>query len=164
MRYFPKTNLVLCLPTLSGITCLSEVNKGTSRFLHWLVLVQANVKVKVAQSCLALCYLMDHTAYGILQVRILEWVSFPFSRGSSQPRDRTKVSLSADGFFNTWAISTGQGKHFLSRGAWRKPSLRIMNHFKSNSKHWWDCLSVEMGVWNIQLGCLEGQCLQSLIQ
>ena len=65
-----------------------------------MVLVQSNVKVKVAQSCLALCYLMDHTAYGILQVRILEWVSFPFSRGSSQPRDRTKVSLIADGFFN----------------------------------------------------------------
>ena len=32
MRYFPKTNLVLCLPTLSGITCLSEVNKGTRSF------------------------------------------------------------------------------------------------------------------------------------
>ena len=27
--------------------------------------------------------------HGILQVRILEWVAFPFSRGSSQPRDLT---------------------------------------------------------------------------
>ena len=32
------------------------------------------------------------TVHGILQARILEWVAFPFSRGSSQPRDRTQVS------------------------------------------------------------------------
>ena len=30
---------------------------------------------------------MDYTVNGILQTRILEWVAFPFSRGSSQPRD-----------------------------------------------------------------------------
>ena len=41
---------------------------------------------------------MDHTVYGILQARILEWVAFPFSRGSSQPRDRTQVSRIASGF------------------------------------------------------------------
>ena len=29
----------------------------------------------------------DYTVHGILQARILEWVAFPFSRGSSQPRD-----------------------------------------------------------------------------
>ena len=29
---------------------------------------------------------------GIFQARILEWVAMPFSRGSSQPRDRTRVS------------------------------------------------------------------------
>ena len=32
---------------------------------------------------------------GILQARILEWVAFPFSRGSSQPRDQTQVSCIA---------------------------------------------------------------------
>ena len=45
------------------------------------------VKVKVAQSCLTLCDPMDSTVHGILQARTLEWVAFPFSRGSSQPRD-----------------------------------------------------------------------------
>ena len=30
---------------------------------------------------------MDSTVHGILQARILKWVAFPFSRGSSQPRD-----------------------------------------------------------------------------
>ena len=44
-------------------------------------------EVKIAQSCLTLCDSMDYVAHGILQARILEWVAFPFSRGSSQPRD-----------------------------------------------------------------------------
>ena len=47
---------------------------------------------------------MDYTVYGILQARILEWVAFPFSRGFSQPRDRTPVSpASAGGLFTTGA-------------------------------------------------------------
>ena len=37
------------------------------------------------------------------QARILEWVAFPFSRGSSQPRDLTLVSCIAGGFFAVWA-------------------------------------------------------------
>ena len=45
------------------------------------------------QSCLTLCDPMDYTytVHGILQARILEWVAVSFSRGSSQPRDRTQV-------------------------------------------------------------------------
>ena len=35
---------------------------------------------------------MDYIVHGTLQARILEWIAFPFSRGSSQPRDRTQVS------------------------------------------------------------------------
>ena len=50
------------------------------------------VKVKVAQSYWTLCDPMDYTVHGILQARILEQVAFPFSRGSSQHRDRTQVS------------------------------------------------------------------------
>ena len=59
--------------------------------------------VKVAQSCPTLCNSLDYTVHGILQARILEWVAFPFSRGSSQPRDRTQVSHIAGGFFTSWA-------------------------------------------------------------
>ena len=59
--------------------------------------------VKIAQSCLILCDLMDYTVHGILQARILEWVAVPFSRGSSQPRDQTQVSHIAGGFFTSWA-------------------------------------------------------------
>ena len=45
------------------------------------------VLMKVTQSCLTLCDPKNYTVYGILQARILEWVAFPFSTGSSQPRD-----------------------------------------------------------------------------
>ena len=60
-------------------------------------------KVKGAQSCLTLCDPMDYTIDGILQVRILEWVAFPFSKGSSLPRDWTQVSRVAGRFFTSWA-------------------------------------------------------------
>ena len=60
-------------------------------------------EVKVTQSCPALCDPMDYTVRGILQARILEWVAFSFSRGSSQTRDQTQVSCIAGGFFTSWA-------------------------------------------------------------
>ena len=50
-----------------------------------------------------LCKSMDCEVHGILQARILEWVAFPFSRGSSQPRDRTQVSRTAGKFYTSWA-------------------------------------------------------------
>ena len=59
-------------------------------------------EVKVAKSHLSLCNSMDYTVHGILQVRTLEWVAFPFSRGSFQPRDQPRspalqaVSLPAE--------------------------------------------------------------------
>ena len=62
------------------------------------------MKVKVAQLCLTLCDPMDYTVHGILQARILEWVAFPFSRGSSQPRDWTEVSHIAGEFFINWGM------------------------------------------------------------
>ena len=60
------------------------------------------VEVKESKSlslCSTLCDPMDYTVHGILQARILEWVALPFSRESSQPRDRTQVSHIAGGFF-----------------------------------------------------------------
>ena len=40
--------------------------------------------------------------------RILEWVAYPFSSGSSWPRNRTGVSCIADGLFTNWAIREAQ--------------------------------------------------------
>ena len=47
--------------------------------------------------------LPSSSVHGVLQARILEWVAMPFSRGSSQPRDQTQVSCTADRFFTSWA-------------------------------------------------------------
>ena len=66
------------------------------------------MKVKVSQSCLTLCDPMDYRGHGILQARILEWVAFPFSRGSSQPRDQTQVSCIAGGIFTSLATREAQ--------------------------------------------------------
>ena len=51
---------------------------------------------------------MDDTVRGILQARILEWVAFPFSRGSSQPRDQIQVFRIAGEFFTSGAIREAQ--------------------------------------------------------
>ena len=47
------------------------------------------------------CSLPGSSVHGILQARILEWVTMPSSRGSSQPRDRAWFSCIADGFFTS---------------------------------------------------------------
>ena len=75
----------------------------------WLFLngVKSN-EVKVTQLCPTLCNPMDYTVHGILQSRILEWVPIPFSKGSSQPRDWTQVSLNAGRFFTSWASREAQ--------------------------------------------------------
>ena len=54
--------------------------------LLWVKVLLTKLKVKVAQSRPTLCDPTDYTVQGILQARILEWVAFPFSSGSSQLR------------------------------------------------------------------------------
>ena len=66
------------------------------------------IVIKVTQSCLTVCDPMDYTIHGILQARILEWVAFPLSRGSSQPRDWMQVSHIAGWFFTNWATREAQ--------------------------------------------------------
>ena len=80
-------------------------------------------KVKVAQSCPTLCNPMDYTVHGILQARILEWVAFPFSRGSSQLRDRTQVSHIAGRFLTSWATRDWSGLLFSSPGDLPHPGI-----------------------------------------
>ena len=64
--------------------------------------------MKVVQLCPTLCDLMDYRVHGFLQARILEWVAFPFFRGSSQPRDQTQVSRIAGRLFTSWTTREAQ--------------------------------------------------------
>ena len=65
-----------------------------------IILVHKNNHVN-AQLCPTLWHPTDYTAHGILQARTLEWVAFPFSRGSSQARDQTQVRHIAGRFFTS---------------------------------------------------------------
>ena len=73
-----------------------------------LVAQMVKKKSEVAQSCPTLCDPVDcslpgSSVHGIFRARILEWVTISFSRGSSQPRDRTLVSHIGGRRFNLWA-------------------------------------------------------------
>ena len=67
--------------------------------------------MKAAQLYPTLCDPVDYTLHGILQARLQEWIAFPFSRGSSQPKDWTQVSCIAGGFFTSWA--TWEASQFI---------------------------------------------------
>ena len=85
---------------------------GAHFFLNiGLAQVWNKVKVLVSQLCPTLCNPMEFSppgssVHGILQVRILEWVAIPFSRGPSWPRDQTQVSCIAGRFFMVWEAWT----------------------------------------------------------
>ena len=64
-------------------------------------------KVKVAQLS---------TVHRILQARIPELVAFPFSRGSSEPRDQIQVSRIAGGFFTSWTTREAGGGGQMGEG------------------------------------------------
>ena len=75
--------------------------------------IEKKVKMIVAHSCPTLCdpvagILPGSSVHGILQASILEWVANPFSRGSSWPRDWTRVYCTAGGFFTIWATREAQ--------------------------------------------------------
>ena len=74
--------------------------KTAHRVLNPYIL-EIRKKVKITRSSLTLCNPLDYTVHGILQARILECITIPFSRGSSHPRDRIQVSCIASGFFTS---------------------------------------------------------------
>ena len=59
----------------------------------------------------------DYTVRGIPQARILEWLAFPFTRGSSQPRDQTQVSLICRQILFQLSHKGSPG-HLEGRGYW----------------------------------------------
>ena len=72
-------------------------------FFIWLEWVS-----EVTQLCPTLCDPMDYSIpcssiHGILQARVLEWAAISSSRGSSWPRDQTRVSRIVDRCFTIWA-------------------------------------------------------------
>ena len=87
--------------------------------------------VLAAQLCPTLCDPMDCSPPGssvheIFQARILEWVAISFSRGSSQPRDQTRVSCTASRFFTDSYKGSPRsvGAQYATRDQWKNNSRR----------------------------------------
>ena len=93
---YKKKNLYMHIT--EPLCCTVEINNIVSQLCEW--------KLPIHGWLFAIP--MDYTVHGILQARILEWVTFPFSRGSSQPRDLTQVSHIAGRFFTSWATRKAQ--------------------------------------------------------
>ena len=87
------------------------------------------------------CSLPGSSVHGILQVRILEWVITPFSRGSSWPRDQTRVSYIAGRFFTVRATGeapewmdtlSANGPRDTPRKPWNSNDFRHLNNSDSD--------------------------------
>ena len=71
---------------------------------------------EVTQSCPTLwnpvdCSLSGSSVHGVFQARVLEWIAISFSRGSSRPRNRTRISRIAGRCFTVWA--TGEALLYI---------------------------------------------------
>ena len=100
------------------------------------------MKVKVTQSCLTVCDPMDYTVHGVLQARILEWVVISFSGRSSQPRDGTRISHIAGGFFTSWATREAQ---WISTVAEKIPWLQGLHKREKQAGTWESRMEGEQG-------------------
>ena len=97
---------------------------------------------EVAQSCLTLCNpidcsLPDYSVHGIFQGRVLEWVAICFSRGSSPPRNQTRISCLVGRRFTVWAIRL-VGAQYATGYQWRNNSTNNegMEPNKNNTQLW----------------------------
>ena len=92
-----------------------QMKTGNSNTMSVIAIAISDTIVKESENeshsaVSTLCNPMDYAVHGIHQARILEWVAFPFSRGSSQPRNQTQVSHIAGRFFTSWA--TGEAHYY----------------------------------------------------
>ena len=90
--------------------CFGRLIRNTEEFWADLGIWSMNASLGgggvVAELCLTLGTLSSlpgSSVHGVLQARILEWIAISFSRGSSQPRNRTLVSCISGRFFSNWA-------------------------------------------------------------
>ena len=138
-----------------------QLLKSLSKSVQW-------VWSEVAQSCPTLCDPMDcslsgSSVHGIFQARVLEWIAISFSRGSSRPRNWTKVSHIAGRRFTVWAtrevwlyqeVQLGNtirkidltmeleavlGNHSVGRLRWHERKC-IFSHWFENKSRGWMCV------------------------
>ena len=99
-----------CLLLLCAYVC---VYIYTHTHTHTHTYIYTGLCAPLLQLCLTLWDPMDcsppgSSVHGILQARILEWVTMPFSRESPQPTDQTGISCaSCISCIESWFFTTG---------------------------------------------------------
>ena len=109
---------------------------------------------EVTKSCPTLCDPIDcslpgSSVYRISQAVVLEWIAISFSRGSSQPRAQTQVSLIVDRRFTIWATRKVQRgaqnqsfrtekriQHLTVNANFFFPFLKSVLHFLKGPNHY----------------------------
>ena len=98
--YFVISKLILTIISSLAIFFLVLMVKGTTN--HSIIYeprVEELYKIYIE---LQNCHPSGSSVYGTLQARLLEWVSISFSRGSSQPRNQTRISFIS--FIGRWIL------------------------------------------------------------
>ena len=143
----PSIPKLCAKPGLAVDTDGPDTSCGLGACVRFLALQWGEVKwSEVSQSCPTLCDPMDcslpgFTDHGIFQARVLEWVAIAFSRGSSQPRDRTQVSCIVGRFFILWATREAQEENgaFSSlpfQGSWGFSSALPSSLWPNDFQEW----------------------------
>ena len=113
----------LCLTLCDPMDC-SWYSLGQNTGVSSLSFLQEILPTQESNPCLPHCrwnlYQLSYQG----SLRILEWVAYPFSSGSSKPKNQTRVSCIASGFFTNWA----------TRETWLKPA-RILCPWNSLGKN-----------------------------
>ena len=133
----------LCSTFILHVYVLSDLRAVHLVYVYFMMLLKW---VKFTQSCLALCNPIDYTVHEILQARILEWVAIPFSRWSSQSRDKTQISCIAGGFFTSLATREAPKGTLWLHGlgiesgppTWQVGILPLNHSCTSHHTHWDD--------------------------
>ena len=89
------------------ISCFFQHNISLY-FQNWIRSFWGEVKWKSLSQVWLFCDPMDYTVHGVLQARILKWVAFPFSRGSSLNQGSNPGLHTEGGFFSSWATREAQ--------------------------------------------------------
>ena len=96
---FNKENVHRSIYIYIYTLCFPIMYHCLSRKLHWWF-----SRYVISDSCDPMdCSLLGSSVRGIFQARVLEWIAISFSRGSSRPRNRTRVSRIAGRRFTIWA-------------------------------------------------------------
>ena len=95
------------------------------------------------------CSSQGFSVHGIFQARVLEWVAISFSRGSSWPRDRIRVSRIAGRHFTIWATREAYKEVSIWEEAAKKDGKRDLwhsgwNYVDSWTSRKWSTLFLEL--------------------